>query len=156
PIYRAKIRQCCPEQHRAKIKQCCRGNREQKLGSVARSNIEQKLNSVARGNREQKLTSVGSANREQKLCCVSSMEGCGTEFPETSDDKPSKSGISRKCPERMLYPPALPDPVCFRESWCHIKELFFAHFSVPRIWFSVVPSALRPDDLTLSLIVIRS
>ncbi|MEK8874201.1 hypothetical protein P2P31_24955, partial [Escherichia coli] len=65
-------------------------HREQKSTSVARGSIEQKLASVASGNREQKLISVGSANKVQKLCCVSSMEGGGTEYPETSDGKPPK------------------------------------------------------------------
>ncbi|MCI5375104.1 hypothetical protein E4516_12700 [Escherichia coli] len=44
------------------------------------------------------------------------MEGGGTEYPETSDSKPPKPGVSRKHPDRMqCSPPALPDPVCFRE-----------------------------------------
>ncbi|WP_077637007.1 hypothetical protein [Escherichia coli] len=91
-----------------------RGSIEQKLVSAARGSIEQKLASVASGNREQKLISVGSANKVQKLCCVSSMEGGGTEYPETSDGKPPKPGVSRKHPDRMqCSPPALPDPVCF-------------------------------------------
>ncbi|WP_215202810.1 hypothetical protein, partial [Escherichia coli] len=90
------------------------GNREQKLTSVASGNRGQKLISVVSGNREQKLTSVVSDNREQELCCVSSMEGGGTEYPETSDGKPPKPGVSRKHPDRMqCSPPALPDPVCF-------------------------------------------
>jgi len=42
------------------------------------------------------------------------MEGGGTEYPETSDGKPPKPGVSRKCPDRMLCSPALPDPVYFR------------------------------------------
>ncbi|EMW29918.1 hypothetical protein EC2845350_3401 [Escherichia coli 2845350] len=42
------------------------------------------------------------------------MEGGGTEYPETSDGKPPKPGVSRKHPDRMqCSPPALPDPVCF-------------------------------------------
>ncbi|ECC1589620.1 hypothetical protein CX823_22295, partial [Salmonella enterica subsp. diarizonae serovar 61:k:1,5,7] len=61
-----------------------------------------------------KIAGGGSANRERKLCCVSSMEGGGTEYPETSDGKPPKPGVSRKHPDRMqCSPPALPDPVCF-------------------------------------------
>ncbi|EEN9411755.1 hypothetical protein G4047_002776 [Salmonella enterica subsp. enterica serovar Typhi] len=97
-----------------KLVSAARGSIEQKLVSAARGSIEQKLASVASGNREQKLISVGSANKVQKLCCVSSMEGGGTEYPETSDGKPPKPGVSRKHPDRMqCSPPALPDPVCF-------------------------------------------
>ncbi|WP_212738220.1 hypothetical protein, partial [Escherichia coli] len=82
--------------------------------SVARGNREQKLTSVGSANREQKVTDGASGTKVQKLCCVSSMEGGGTEYPETSDGKPSKPGVSRKHPDRMQgSPPALPDPVCF-------------------------------------------
>ncbi|WP_072034690.1 hypothetical protein, partial [Escherichia coli] len=99
-----------------KLTSVASGNREQKLTSVASGNREQKLTSVASGNREQKLTSVARGTKEQKLCCVSSMEGGGTEYPETSDGKPPKPGVSRKHPDRMqCSPPALPDPVCFRK-----------------------------------------
>ncbi|EQA2627781.1 hypothetical protein ACXZ3T_003777, partial [Escherichia coli] len=57
---------------------------------------------AARGSIEQKLASAASVTKEQKLCCVSSMEGGGTEYPGTSDGKPPKPGVSRKCPDRML------------------------------------------------------
>ncbi|WP_252105483.1 hypothetical protein [Escherichia coli] len=79
--------------------------REQKSTSVASGNREQKSISAGSASIEQKLISVGSASRVQKLCCVSSMEGGGTEYPETSDGKPPKPGASRKRPDRMQSSP---------------------------------------------------
>ncbi|HGY7733258.1 TPA: hypothetical protein ACNTCI_003501, partial [Escherichia coli] len=89
-------------------------NREQKLVSVGSANREQKLVSVGSANRGEKLTSIASVTKEQKLCCVSSMEGGGTEYPEISDGKPPKPGVSRKCPDRMLCSPGPARPCLFQ------------------------------------------
>ncbi|ENS1098258.1 hypothetical protein ACEZI6_005070, partial [Escherichia coli] len=125
---------------------------EQKLISAASGSIEQKSISVARGSIEQKLTSIGSANREQKLCCVSSMEGGGTEYPETSDGKPPKPGVSRKRPDRMQCSPR-PCQTLFvsGKSLCHIKEPEYRGKTeylppfFPSVYFFVLKFWLRKD-----------
>ncbi|HFX8335499.1 TPA: hypothetical protein ACIF78_003270, partial [Salmonella enterica] len=86
----------------------------QKLADGGSATKVQKLADGASGTKVQKVTDGASGTKVQKLCCVSSMEGGGTEYSETSDGKPPKPGVSRKHPDRMqCSPPALPDPVCF-------------------------------------------
>ncbi|MCN2086558.1 hypothetical protein MLS76_24670, partial [Escherichia coli] len=61
-----------------------------------------------------KISQCCQCHQRTKLCCVSSMEGGGTEYPGTSDGKPPKPGVSRKCPDRMLCFPGPARPCLFQ------------------------------------------
>ena len=128
------------------------GTKVQKIADGGTATKVQKITDGGSGTKVQKLTSAANGNREQKLCCVSSMEGGGTEYPETSDGKPPKPGVSRKRPDRMQCSPR-PCQTLFvsGKSLCHIKEPEYRGKTeylptfFPSVYFFVLKFWLRKD-----------
>ncbi|ERA31600.1 hypothetical protein H001_03237, partial [Escherichia coli UMEA 3955-1] len=149
---RVKINQCWQCQQRAKINQCWQCQQRAKIRQCWQCQQRAKINQCWQCHQSIKIASDVRGTKEQKLCCVSSMEGGGTEYPETSDGKPPKPGVSRKRPDRMQCSPR-PCQTLFvsGKSLCHIKEPEYRGKTeylppfFPSVYFFVLKFWLRKD-----------